>query len=157
MKKKGLRFSFWDSSALVKLFFDEEPQGQCDFCRDYYNKLEITVSIIAYVELRSAIARRSKQNPENQSKIDNIRQELDKFWFNQSLSIVHINDDMLRLAGDYADRFSLRAYDSIQLAAAYTIYKEVNGHVIFFCFDKELSKAGGEVGLIPCQNLVKIW
>ena len=54
---------------------------------------------------------------------------------------------MVELAGDDAEAFALRAYDSVQLAAVQTLHREVPGEVRFACFDARLSKAAQVLGI----------
>ena len=48
-----------------------------------------------------------------------------------SALVLEITPELTRLAGDYAEAFALRAYDSIQLAAAQTLNQELPGEVGF--------------------------
>jgi predicted adenine nucleotide alpha hydrolase (AANH) superfamily ATPase len=51
------------------------------------------------------------------------------------------------LAGEYADTFALRGYDSVQLAAAYETKRISQSPVCFACFDLRLNKAAKALGL----------
>jgi len=52
-------------------------------------------------------------------------------------------------AGEYAEIFALRAYDSIQLAAAKTLQQGGSEKVSFACFNQRLQKAAQLLGLLP--------
>ena len=47
---------------------------------------------------------------------------------------------MVELAGDYADTFALRGYDSVQLAAAQILKAGASEAFCFACFDTRLQK-----------------
>ena len=51
------------------------------------------------------------------------------------------------LAGDYADTFALRGYDSIQLAAAFEAGRVAESPICFACFDTRLNKAASVLGM----------
>ncbi len=60
---------------------------------------------------------------------------------------MEVNQAMVERAGEYADTFALRGYDSVQLAAAYEAGR-VSGLPIFFAsFDTRLNKAAKLLGM----------
>jgi hypothetical protein len=61
--------------------------------------------------------------------------------------VVEVNQPLVELAGDYADTFALRAYDSVQLAAAELARRDMPGEVQFACFDARLVKAARVLGI----------
>ena len=48
----------------------------------------------------------------------------------------------------FCDTSALRAYDSVQLAAAQTVNHELPGEVRFACYDERLSKAARVLGIV---------
>jgi predicted nucleic acid-binding protein len=60
-----------------------------------------------------------------------------------------VTQQLVEQAGEYAEIFALRAYDSIQLAAAQTLQQGDSGKVSFACFDQRLQKAAQLLGLFP--------
>ena len=50
-------------------------------------------------------------------------------------------------AGDYADVFALRGYDSVQLASAFELQRLSGTPVSFACFDARLNAAARVLGL----------
>lgn len=63
--------------------------------------------------------------------------------------MVEVTQPLVELAGDYAESFALRVHDSVQLAAAQTVHREVPGQVRFACFDNRLVKAAKLLGIEP--------
>jgi predicted nucleic acid-binding protein len=53
----------------------------------------------------------------------------------------------VELAGEYADTFALRGYDSVQLAAARTAQEATAEELRFACFDARLRKAAKVLGM----------
>jgi hypothetical protein len=60
--------------------------------------------------------------------------------------IVEVTQAVVELAGDYAETFALRGYDSVQLAAAQAIKRSITEPVCFGCFDRKLEKAAQVLG-----------
>ncbi len=55
--------------------------------------------------------------------------------------VMEVNQLVVERAGEYADLFALRGYDSIQLAAAYEAGRIFGTPVCFASFDARLNKA----------------
>jgi hypothetical protein len=58
-----------------------------------------------------------------------------------------ITQQLVERAGDYADAFALRAYDAVQLAAAFETARISQSAVQFACFDVRLNRAAKTLGL----------
>ncbi|TAN80277.1 MAG: hypothetical protein EPN14_05425 [Gallionella sp.] len=54
---------------------------------------------------------------------------------------IAINQALVEQAGQLADGFALRAYDSVQLAAALFVQRRTQSPVTFACFDDRLNRA----------------
>lgn len=134
---------FCDTSALVKLYVLEEGSDatarQAEACD------AIAVCRIAFVELLSALARRAREQPGDQQAIERARQRFIADW--PDYLSLEVTQELVELAGDHADTFALRAYDSVQLAAVHLLHREVPGEVEFACFDSRLAKAARALGI----------
>ena len=62
--------------------------------------------------------------------------------------VVDINQALVERAGEYADTFALRGYDSVQLAAAFETGRVSQTPIHFACFDARLYKAAKVLGLL---------
>ncbi len=62
---------------------------------------------------------------------------------------LEVDQDLAELAGDRADTFARCACDSVQLASAHTLQRELPGEVSFVCFNARLSKAAKVLGITP--------
>ncbi|HSI50140.1 MAG TPA: type II toxin-antitoxin system VapC family toxin [Ideonella sp.] len=135
---------FCDTSALVKLYVQEEGSEQV--MRRAAEADAVAVSRIAWVEAVSAMARRAREQPQDAAALALARDRFTADW--PHYVKVEVDQSLVELAGDYADTFALRAYDSVQLASAQTLNRELPGEVVFACFDTRLVKAGKVLGLL---------
>jgi predicted nucleic acid-binding protein len=93
----------------------------------------------------SALARRAREQPQDASAIAQARGRFVTDW--PHYLTLEVTQELVVLAGEYAEAFALRAYDSVQLAAAQTLQLEMPGEVAFACFDNRLVKAAGVLGI----------
>jgi uncharacterized protein len=134
---------FCDTSALVKLYVHEE--GTDVMVREAAASDLIAVCRIAWVETMSAMARRSREQPRDAVAIAEARARVVADW--QHCLTLDLSQELVELAGEYADAFALRAYDSVQLAAVQTVHRELPGEVRFACFGDRLVKAARVLGI----------
>lgn len=134
---------FCDTSALVKLYITE---AYSDVVKARVAEAEaVAVCRIAWAEAHGALSRRAREVPEDAPTIEEAKQALAKDW--PRYVIMEIDQGLVELAGDYADTFALRAYDSVQLAAAFQASRIAQIPVCFACFDLRLNKAAKVLGL----------
>ena len=62
--------------------------------------------------------------------------------------VLDIDPRLIDFAGEYADPFALRGYDSIQLAAAFEISQISQAKLFFACYDLRLNKAAKFLGML---------
>ncbi len=136
---------FCDTSALVKLYLDEDDTPAVS-AQAAVSDL-IAVCRIAWVEAIAAMARRSREQSQDTTAIAQARQRFIADW--PEFLTLELTPGLAELAGDYADAFALRAYDSVQLAAAQTLHQELPGEVRFACYDSRLVKAARVLGIEP--------
>jgi predicted nucleic acid-binding protein len=134
---------FCDTSALVKLYIREEAtEAMLELAE---TASAVAVCRIAWAETMAALARRVRECPADADKIDMARERLRADWCDYG--IVEVTQSLVELAGDYADAFALRGYDSVQLAAARTLHDIRHESVQFACFDRRLRQAARMLGL----------
>ena len=136
---------FCDTSALIKLYVQEE--GSELMLEVAKEAAVVAVCRIAWVEAMFAFARRSREAPEETPLSNQVRGRFQQDW--GSFATVEVNQQLVKQAGEYAEIFALRAYDSIQLAAAQTLQQGNAGKVSFACFDQRLQKVARLLGLFP--------
>lgn len=134
---------FADTSALVKLYVQE---AFSDVMRVLAREARmIAVSRIAWAEAMSALARRVRERPADAASIEAVRTRLRADW--PAYAVIEVTQPLVELAGDYADTFALRAYDSVQLASARTLQEGSSEVFQFACFDARLQKAARVLGM----------
>lgn len=134
---------YCDTSALMKLYVEEQHTDLMHrMCR---RSSSIFAADITWVEMRSALALRVRTSKTTQADADAAIQKLRVEWLNyQALSL---DASLFETAGDYAAIFSLRAYDSVQLACAQSVNIGLGGQMTFCCFDKQLNNAARVLGM----------
>jgi predicted nucleic acid-binding protein len=134
---------YLDTSALVKLYIDEP--GRDIVMIDKEDAMKIACHDIGYVELRAALARLKRENRLTQEEERDVRIEFEQDW--KTLLVLETTQTLLRKAADLADRFALRAYDSVHLAAAQHLVNCANTEIVFGCFDLRLGQAASALGM----------
>ena len=134
---------FCDTSALIKLYikeaFSEEIRQQTVAAKG------IAVARIAWVEAMSALARRVRENPLDADAIETVRARLRNDW--AGFATVEVTQSLVELAGEYADIFALRGYDSVQLASARQVQEAASEELCFACFDTRLHYSARVLGM----------
>ena len=134
---------YLDTSALVKLYVEEEGSGTV---REAVAGAEaIATTVIAYVEARAAFARRRRERRLSPGDYRRILQELDADW--EHYLRVEVTADLIRRAAELAETHALRAYDALHLAAATLLRERLQQLVQFACWDSTLSAAARREGL----------
>ncbi|MCX7232415.1 MAG: type II toxin-antitoxin system VapC family toxin, partial [Burkholderiales bacterium] len=118
---------FGDTSALVKLYILEDSSREMQTLAGAASA--IAVCRIAWAEMMAAVARRAREYPNDADAIEVVRKRLRTDW--PRYVVVEVTQALVELAGEYADTFALRAYDSVQLAAARTV-QDMAGEEIQF-------------------------
>jgi predicted nucleic acid-binding protein len=134
---------FLDTSALVKLYIVEADSPAVH--ASVAQAETVAVCRIAWAEACAAWARRAREVPADEAAIIAARQALTRDW--PHFFVLEVTQAVVERAGDLAETFALRGYDSVQLAAACEILTVVPGGVAFGCFDRRLDKAARLLGL----------
>lgn len=125
---------YLDTSALVKLYVDEEDAQRV---RDAVTDATlIGTSEIAYVELRSAMARRYREGSLESTAYRRVLRDVETDW--PRLFLVVVDSRLVRDAGNIAEQYRLRAYDALHLASSLFFQTGVDEPVTFACHDKAL-------------------
>lgn len=135
-----MNLHFLDTSALVKLYVRElGTDGLLHVARDPQNQLVILA--LSAIELRSAIRRRERAGDLVGDTAATILSTLDNHLKGRLIS-VPLTDAILDTARDMIDRYPLRAYDAVQLAACISLRLAATfDRLMFVCSDKQLLEA----------------
>jgi hypothetical protein len=129
--------TYVDTSIIIKLLIDEVGTTEAGLIWD---EPDVLVSArIGYVEARAALAAARRQGRISAKVVRNAVDGLEVLW--SQLSIVEIDEALMRLAGDLAAAHSLRGYDAVHLAAANLV-----GADVFSSADRRLCEAASSSG-----------
>jgi predicted nucleic acid-binding protein len=133
---------FADSSALVKLYADEDGAMQVRRHRTY------VVSSIARVEVPAALWRKQRTGELSAGDSALLTAEFAADWHEPDGPFlpVAVHARVLERAAALLASHGLRAYDGVQLACAWAAREadpQVDG---FLCFDADLTAAAGREG-----------
>jgi predicted nucleic acid-binding protein len=135
---------FCDTSALIKLYIVES--GSVELKAKVLEADAVAVCRIAWAEAHAALSRRAREVPEDALLIEQAKAALAADW--PHFVVLEIDQRLVELAGEYADTFALRGYDSIQLAAAFEAGRISQTPIFFACFDIRLNKAAKLLGMV---------
>jgi predicted nucleic acid-binding protein len=134
---------FCDTSALVKLYIVET--GSDELKAKVQEAEAVAVCRIAWAEAHAALSRRAREVAEDAPVIEQAKAALAADW--PHLVVMEVDQALVERAGEYADTFALRGYDSIQLAAAFETGRISQSPILFACFDMRLNKAAKLLGM----------
>jgi predicted nucleic acid-binding protein len=135
---------YLDTSSLVKLYVDEIDSGKI---RNFaHNAAAVSTSKIAYAEARAAFERKRKEEEFSPRALRKIVEDLNRDW--ESYFVIEITDGLIRFAGDIAERYLLRGFDSIHLAPVIHLKNKTNSDIHFSSFDTRLNQSAEKEGII---------
>ena len=134
---------YLDTSALVKLFIDEQHS---DLVRRWAeDSAKVVVSELTWTETCAALALKRRTGQLTVAQVDATLAELSMNW--PRYQRLGTDAALFAEAGDLALRLDLRAYDSVQLASAWRAFGVIGPALQFCCFDRKLNTAAQGLGL----------
>lgn len=134
---------YLDTSALVKLFLDEQHS---DLVRHWAEESAlVVVSELTWTETCAALALKRRTGQITAAQIDVTLAELNKDW--PRYQRMGTDAALFTEAGTLALRLDLRAYDSVQLASAWRAFGATGASLQFCSFDRCLNAAAQALGL----------
>jgi predicted nucleic acid-binding protein len=134
---------FCDTSALLKLYIVEAESAAL---KAHLLEVEaVAVCRIAWAEAHAALSRRAREVTADAPTIELAKAALAADW--PHFLVLEVDQSLVERAGDYADTFALRGYDSVQLAAAFEAGRISQSPILFACFDGRLNKAAKLLGM----------
>jgi uncharacterized protein len=104
---------YLDTSSLVKLYVAES--GSEEVRAQIERATIVATSVIAYPEARAALARCRRERGLRPAAFAAAKRKFEDDW--PKYLAVHISEAVCREAGDLAERYALRGYDSVHLAS----------------------------------------
>jgi predicted nucleic acid-binding protein len=128
-----------DTSSLVKVFVDESRSADV---RELVTGASVVfTSDVAYPEVRAALARRRRDGSLSSTHFHVAKRSFETKWMD--LLSIPVTPEICRDAGDLAERYQLRGFDSIHLASFAEMLRGLQGRdeVEFSSFDEHLNSA----------------
>jgi hypothetical protein len=143
---------FADSSAVVKLYVDEEGAAEIRAVP------HIAVSALTRVEVAAAIWRKRRASELSGQAAALLNARFDSDIAAESppaarFDTLPVTEAILRSAAEVTAMRALRAYDAVQLASAIAARAADPSCATFACFDRDLREAAAAEGfrLVPAQ------
>lgn len=130
---------YLDTSSLVKAFV-EEPHS--DAVRELIRTAEVVcTSDVAYPEARAAFARRRRERTLTSAQFQLAQRSFESKW--SDILSIPTTPEICHEAGELAERYRLRGFDSIHLASFANMLRGLQGRddVEFSSFDESLNNA----------------
>ncbi len=133
---------YLDTSSLVKLYVTE---AGTEVIRQLVGDANVVAtSVVAYAETRAALARLRREGALTASKLTSAKREFEEQW--PSYLTLEATDALCRAAGELAEKYSVRGFDSIHLASFAEIARRAGtDDTRFSSFDERLNKAARKV------------
>jgi hypothetical protein len=140
---------FLDSSALVKRYVREPGSAWLQSITDLDAGNRIVIVRTTWVEVLSALSRRQREGNLSPKYVSSTIKAFRHDIQTQYLT-VEVDPALADLAGDLVMRYSLRAYDAVQLAAALELHAGLQPIALptFLSADARLLQAAGTEGMI---------
>jgi len=140
---------YLDTSSLVKLYVAEPG---CDAVRKLVNAASVVAtSTIAYTETRAALARRRRERALRPKAFASAKKTFEAEW--PKYFTVDVTSALCRQAGEFAERYRLRAYDGVHLAAFAEVAREAGVRdTRFSSFDDALNRAARSLRRTLARN-----
>ena len=134
---------YLDTSDLLKLYLEEEGSERVEAA--VARASQLTTSLITYAEARAALAKARRLGSMPDGSYSQTVATFESQW--DSVSRVDVSEDIVRTAGELAERNDLRGYDAVHLASALLVQKESRSRVLFSTSDRDLRAAADNEGL----------
>jgi len=104
----------------------------------------VATSLVAYVEVRSAFARKHRLADIDDAALNHHKHEFEQGWIR--LDRLPVDATTISRAGDLAEQYRLKAYDALHLATVDLMQVTLRSSVSFACFDDALNCAAARMG-----------
>lgn len=129
---------YLDTSSLVKLYVAEA--GSETVHRLVNQATIVATSLIAYPETRAALARRRREGALRSAAFTLVKRAFEADW--PKYFAVEVSASLCREAGELAERYRLRGFDSVHLASFAEVARQAGARQTrFSSFDDRLNRA----------------
>ena len=129
---------YLDTSSLVKLYVTETGS---DAVRQLVRDASIVAtSVVAYAEARAAFARLRRDRALTAARFGSVKRKFSEQW--PTYLALEATEALCRSAGEFAERYGLRGFDSIHLASYAEVARRAGvAGTRFSSFDDRLNHA----------------
>jgi predicted nucleic acid-binding protein len=129
---------YLDTSSVIKLYVLEDGS---EVVRKLVASASIvSTSVVTYAETRAALARLRREGALTAAKLTSAKRQLDAQW--PSFVSILATNGLCLAAGDFAERYAFRGFDSIHLASFAEVASRAGPRQTrFSSFDDRLNEA----------------
>lgn len=131
---------YLDTSALVKLYIEEEGTARVVGLTEDPEDVQRIVLDVTQLESRSAIRRREREGDIKGADADRILKQIEEDASSTFL-VQPTTSAVIEEAARLIDRHLLRTYDALQLAGCLVVRHGLPGPLTFVCADARLCEA----------------
>lgn len=129
---------YLDTSSAIKLYISEA--GSDEVRRLVRDATIVATSAVTYAETRAALARLRRERALTVAKFRSAKREFEDQW--PSFVKLDATDPLCRTAGEFAERYRLRGFDSVHLASFAEVARRAGPRETeFSSFDDRLNEA----------------
>jgi len=134
---------YLDTSSAIKLYVFEIGSDLVHaLVRD---AAVVATSAVTYAETRAALARLRREGALTVSKYGTAKREFEQQW--PSFLTLDATNALSRIAGEFAERYRLRGFDSVHLATFAEVARRAGPRETrFSSFDDRLNRAAQRLG-----------
>ena len=135
---------YFDSSSIVKWFFDE-PYS--DLARNIRNEASIAfTSLVSFPEVASAVSRAGTENRCSKAEGKLVWAEFLRIW--PDFKWIKLSEHLVLNTSELIFKYGLSGYDAVHLASALLLKNQGEDiDLRFSCFDNNLNRAAQQEGL----------
>lgn len=141
---------YLDTSALVKLYVEEEGSGRVHRALDISDL--VATSALALLEARSAFVRRRYEGGLSAAEYGKAVTNLGVDW--PRFLLIEVGESLIRLGTKLVETHRLRAYDALHLASAITFQDRLRAPLVFATWDRNLQRVAKREGLAALSQRV---
>lgn len=134
---------YLDTSALLKLYLEEE--GTAITRQAVGSAVATCTQLITYAEICAAFAQAVRMRRVTAEQQARQKDRFESDW--DTLHILPADETLVRRAGQLAGEFELRGFDSVHLAAAERVWRQVSRQFRIATFDRRLAQAALSMGI----------
>lgn len=134
-----------DSSALVKRYVGEPGSEHVEGL--FHEVITMMTSAITELELVSFAERARRESKMNSPEYRRVIAAFERDFQEGAISLLAIDQNVLRNASRLIRQRRLRVQDAIQLASALSSHQSIGGEMAFICADRHLLQAARLEGL----------